>query len=62
MRILYQLLVVLLVVLQGVAGQGYFPRPPEHCLLRGGYCFPGLCQRPYRRIGACHHGNSCCSK
>ncbi|NXC42158.1 GLL7 protein, partial [Penelope pileata] len=60
MRILYQLLVVLLVVLQGVAGQRYFPKPLEKCELQGGYCTPGICRRPYYWAGSCRNGRSCC--
>uniref|UniRef100_A0A803Y1C4 Beta-defensin-like domain-containing protein n=1 Tax=Meleagris gallopavo TaxID=9103 RepID=A0A803Y1C4_MELGA len=63
MRILYLLLAVLLVVLQGVAGQHYFPRPFNTCRLRNGICTPGICRRPYYWIGTCNNGiDSCCAR
>nr|BBP06480.1 avian beta-defensin 101-1 [Coturnix japonica] len=60
MRILYLLLVVLFVVVQGVAGQSYFSSPIRACRLRGGTCFAGLCRQPYQRIGSCAGRLSCC--
>uniref|UniRef100_A0A493TE34 Beta-defensin-like domain-containing protein n=2 Tax=Anas TaxID=8835 RepID=A0A493TE34_ANAPP len=62
MRILYQLLAVLFMVLQGVAGQHFFPRPTDPCVLQNGLCFPGICRRPYYWVGTCHNGGSCCVK
>ncbi|XP_065587178.1 gallinacin-7 [Cyrtonyx montezumae] len=63
MRILYLLLAVFSVVLQGVAGQPYFPRPIDTCRLRNGVCFPGICRRPYYWIGTCNNGiGSCCAR
>ncbi|KFP16890.1 Gallinacin-7, partial [Egretta garzetta] len=62
MRILYQLLVVLFMVIQWAAGQGFIPEPPESCILQNGRCFPGICRRPYYWIGTCRNGLSCCRK
>nr|BAT57454.1 avian beta-defensin 101a [Coturnix japonica]BAT57469.1 avian beta-defensin 101a [Coturnix japonica]BAT57480.1 avian beta-defensin 101a [Coturnix japonica]BAT57488.1 avian beta-defensin 101a [Coturnix japonica]BBP06468.1 avian beta-defensin 101-3 [Coturnix japonica] len=60
MRILYLLLVVLFVVVQGVAGQSYFSSPAHACRFRRGSCFFGRCRRPYHQIGSCGGGSSCC--
>ncbi|NWX13935.1 OSTR3 protein, partial [Aegotheles bennettii] len=57
MRILYQLLVVLFMVLQGAAGQRFDP-----CLSQNGRCTPGICRRPYYWVGTCHNGWSCCRR
>ncbi|XP_075004098.1 gallinacin-7-like [Calonectris borealis] len=62
MRILYQLLVVLFMMLQGAAGQSYFPRPINHCAVPNGRCFPGICRRPYYWVGTCLNGFSCCKR
>ncbi|NXQ96645.1 GLL7 protein, partial [Sagittarius serpentarius] len=62
MRILYQLLVVLFVLLQGAAGQPFSPRPFEPCAAQNGRCFPGICRRPYYWIGTCYNGFSCCRR
>uniref|UniRef100_A0A8C0BJE7 Beta-defensin-like domain-containing protein n=1 Tax=Buteo japonicus TaxID=224669 RepID=A0A8C0BJE7_9AVES len=62
MRILYQLLVVLFVMLQGAAGQPFTHRPFDPCLMQNGRCFPGICRRPYYWIGTCLNGYSCCRK
>ncbi|NXE84325.1 GLL7 protein, partial [Cochlearius cochlearius] len=59
MRILYQLLVVLFVMLQGAAGKGYIPEP---CVLQGGRCLPQICRRPYYWAGTCRNGFSCCKR
>ncbi|NXW14789.1 GLL7 protein, partial [Circaetus pectoralis] len=62
MRILYQLLVVLFMMLQGAAGQHFSHRPFDPCVVQNGRCFPGICRRPYYWIGTCHNGFSCCRK
>ncbi|KFW04268.1 Gallinacin-7, partial [Fulmarus glacialis] len=62
MRILYQLLVVLFMMLQGAAGQSSFPRPINLCALQNGHCFPGICRRPYYWVGTCSNGFSCCRR
>ncbi|NXW60433.1 OSTR3 protein, partial [Eurystomus gularis] len=59
MRILYQLLVVLFMMLQGAAGQTRLFNP---CIAQNGRCFPGICRRPYYWIGTCPNGLSCCRK
>ncbi|NWX44274.1 GLL7 protein, partial [Steatornis caripensis] len=59
MRIIYQLLVLLFMMLQGAAGQ---PSPIDPCVIQKGYCFPGICRRPYYWIGTCHNGFSCCRR
>ncbi|NWU93857.1 OSTR3 protein, partial [Upupa epops] len=59
MRILYQLLVVLVIMLQGVAAQpGLF----DPCLTQNGRCVPGICRRPYYWVGMCRNGFSCCRR
>uniref|UniRef100_A0A8V0YBB7 Avian beta-defensin 6 n=1 Tax=Gallus gallus TaxID=9031 RepID=A0A8V0YBB7_CHICK len=61
MRILYLLLSVLFVVLQGVAGQPYFSSPIHACRYQRGVCIPGPCRWPYYRVGSCGSGlKSCC--
>nr|BBP06453.1 avian beta-defensin 101-1 [Coturnix japonica] len=60
MRILYLLLVVLFVVLQGVAGQSYFSSPIRACRVRRGICFFGRCPQPYHHVGSCGLRSSCC--
>ncbi|KFQ99225.1 Gallinacin-7, partial [Nipponia nippon] len=62
MRILYQLLVVIFMMLQGAAGQPYIPEPHHPCIFQKGHCFPGICRRPYYWIGTCHNGYSCCKR
>ncbi|XP_067150951.1 defensin beta 136 [Apteryx mantelli] len=62
MRILYLLLVVLFLVLQGVAGQPFNPGFFNPCTAQNGRCFPGICRRPYYWIGTCQNGNSCCRR
>ncbi|NWR03286.1 GLL7 protein, partial [Paradoxornis webbianus] len=62
MRILHLLLVVLLLVLQGAAGQQEFPRLDNSCFIQNGRCIPGICRRPYYWIGDCSNGYSCCRK
>ncbi|NWI27164.1 GLL7 protein, partial [Sula dactylatra] len=62
MRILYQLLVVLFVMLQGVAGQQYFPGQFSSCRRQNGRCIPGLCRSPYYWVGSCGKGYSCCRR
>ncbi|NWJ11071.1 GLL7 protein, partial [Crypturellus undulatus] len=62
MRILYLLLVALFMVVQGVAGKHFFPRPIDTCYTRNGLCIPGICRHPYYWIGTCHNGDSCCRK
>ncbi|NXF63070.1 GLL7 protein, partial [Ciccaba nigrolineata] len=59
MRILYQLLVVLFMMLQGATGQTFIPGSFGSC---SGRCFPGICRRPYYWIGTCPNGYSCCKK
>ncbi|KFP66800.1 Gallinacin-7, partial [Cariama cristata] len=62
MRILYQLLVVLFMVLQGAAGQSFTHTPLNQCVAQNGRCFPGICRRPYYWIGTCPNGYSCCRR
>ncbi|NWX85155.1 GLL7 protein, partial [Nothoprocta ornata] len=62
MRILYLLLVALFLVIQGVAGQPFVPRPVDTCNVQNGFCFPGICRRPYYWIGTCANGYSCCRR
>ncbi|NXQ60552.1 GLL7 protein, partial [Anthoscopus minutus] len=62
MRILHMLLVVLFLMLQGAAGQEVFPRLDNSCLTQNGFCFPGICRRPYYWIGTCGNGYSCCRR
>ncbi|NWW68213.1 GLL7 protein, partial [Ifrita kowaldi] len=62
MRILHMLLVVLLLMLQGAAGQFVFPRLRDSCAIQNGRCFPGICRRPYYWIGSCSNGLSCCRR
>ncbi|NXL52037.1 GLL7 protein, partial [Podilymbus podiceps] len=62
MRILYQLLAVLFVMLQGAAGQPFPSIPFDPCAAQNGRCFPGICRRPYYWIGTCRNGFSCCRK
>ncbi|KFQ66352.1 Gallinacin-7, partial [Pelecanus crispus] len=62
MRILYQLLLVLLMMLQGAAGQAYIPQPEDPCILRQGICLPGICRHPLYWIGTCFNGFSCCRR
>ncbi|NWI15078.1 GLL7 protein, partial [Crypturellus soui] len=62
MRILYLLLVALFLVVQGVAGQHFIPRPIDTCTTQNGLCMPGICRRPYYWIGTCHNGYSCCRR
>ncbi|KFV39589.1 Gallinacin-7, partial [Tyto alba] len=62
MRILYQLLIVLFIMLQGAAGQRFIHRQFNSCQIQNGKCFPGICRRPYYWIGICHNGFSCCRK
>ncbi|NWS63577.1 GLL7 protein, partial [Chunga burmeisteri] len=62
MRILYQLLVVLFMVLQGAAGQSFTHSPLNLCITQNGRCFPGICRRPYYWIGTCPNGYSCCRR
>ncbi|NXA39933.1 GLL7 protein, partial [Eudromia elegans] len=61
MRILYLLLVALFLVVQGVAGKPFFPTSGT-CQLQNGFCFPGICRRPYYWIGTCNNGYSCCRR
>ncbi|KFP40218.1 Gallinacin-7, partial [Chlamydotis macqueenii] len=60
MRIIYQLLVVLFMIIQGAVGQPFVPRPIKFCGGQNGRCFPGICRRPYYWIGTCDNGYSCC--
>ncbi|NXJ36151.1 GLL7 protein, partial [Ciconia maguari] len=62
MRILYQLLVVLFIMLQGAAGQPLVSQRYEPCAARNGHCVRGICRRPYYWIGTCGIGFSCCRK
>ncbi|NXT80943.1 GLL7 protein, partial [Zapornia atra] len=62
MKILYQLLVVLFVMLQWAAGQPFIPRPIDRCAVQNGRCVPGICRRPYYWIGTCSNGFSCCRR
>ncbi|NWI86098.1 GLL7 protein, partial [Pitta sordida] len=62
MRILYLLLVVLFLVLQGVAGQPILPSPYHPCDDQEERCVPGICRRPYYWVGICHRGFSCCRR
>ncbi|NXC29882.1 GLL7 protein, partial [Campylorhamphus procurvoides] len=62
MRILYQLLVVLFLMLQGTAGQPFRPSPDSACWHQNGQCTPGICRRPYYWIGTCENGYSCCRR
>ncbi|KFP27507.1 hypothetical protein N325_12648, partial [Colius striatus] len=59
MRIIYQLLIVLFIMLQGIAGQH---RPFNSCAAQNGYCTPGTCQYPFRQVGRCPNGFSCCRR
>uniref|UniRef100_A0A803Y4W4 Beta-defensin-like domain-containing protein n=1 Tax=Meleagris gallopavo TaxID=9103 RepID=A0A803Y4W4_MELGA len=60
MRILYLLLAVLLVVLQGVAGQPLIPNTMHTCSLRRGVCRYGRCPVLYYQIGSCGAVRSSC--
>ncbi|NXN26210.1 GLL7 protein, partial [Nycticryphes semicollaris] len=62
MRILYQLLVVLFVMLQGAAGKHYLPEPINSCRAQNGRCIRGICRRPYYWVGTCGDGFSCCRR
>ncbi|NXP56751.1 GLL7 protein, partial [Heliornis fulica] len=62
MRILYQLLVVLFMILQGAAGQHFVPGLIDPCRVQNGHCVPGICRRPYYWIGTCNNGFSCCRR
>ncbi|NXX21308.1 GLL7 protein, partial [Podargus strigoides] len=62
MRIIYQLLVVLFMVLQGAAVQTFIPGSAAHCQMQNGRCFPGICRRPFYWIGTCDNGFSCCKR
>ncbi|KFQ89901.1 Gallinacin-7, partial [Phoenicopterus ruber ruber] len=62
MRILYQLLVVLFMMLQGAPGQHFHPAVLDPCMVQNGRCFPGICRRPYYWIGTCRNGLSCCRR
>ncbi|NXA52567.1 GLL7 protein, partial [Nothocercus julius] len=62
MRILYLLLVALFLVIQGVAGKSFIPRPIDTCKIQNGLCIPGICRRPYYWIGLCNNGYSCCRR
>ncbi|NXK46892.1 GLL7 protein, partial [Chauna torquata] len=62
MRILYQLLAILFMVLQGAAGQHFSPRLLDPCSLQNGICLPGICRRPFYWIGTCPDGQSCCAR
>ncbi|NWU28635.1 GLL7 protein, partial [Dyaphorophyia castanea] len=62
MRILHVLLVVLVLVLQGAAGQLVLPRLDGFCATQNGRCLPGICRRPYYWIGTCSNGFSCCRR
>ncbi|KFP70025.1 Gallinacin-7, partial [Acanthisitta chloris] len=62
MRILYLLLAVLFLMLQGTAGQHPFPRPHDPCAALNGRCFPGICRRPFYWVGTCRNGYSCCRR
>ncbi|NXL89860.1 GLL7 protein, partial [Alectura lathami] len=62
MRVLYQLLAVLFVVLQSAVGQPYFPSTLDPCYRQRGTCVPGICRRPYYWIGTCRGGESCCAR
>ncbi|NXU57537.1 GLL7 protein, partial [Turnix velox] len=62
MRILCHLLVLLFMILQGVAGQPFYPGHVDPCLAQNGRCFPGICRRPYYWIGTCNNGYSCCRR
>ncbi|NXE15881.1 GLL7 protein, partial [Lophotis ruficrista] len=60
MRIIYQLLVVLFMIIQGAVGQPFVPRSIKFCGAQNGRCFRGICRRPYYWIGTCDNGYSCC--
>ncbi|NXL08369.1 GLL7 protein, partial [Mesembrinibis cayennensis] len=62
MRILYQLLVVLFMMLQGAAGHRYIPETLDPCVIQRGHCFPGICREPYYWVGKCQNGFSCCRR
>ncbi|NXD85534.1 GLL7 protein, partial [Halcyon senegalensis] len=62
MRVLYLLLVVLFMMLQGAAGKEGQPGIIDTCIMQNGRCFPGICRRPYYWVGTCHNGLSCCRK
>ncbi|KAF1670652.1 OSTR3 protein, partial [Pygoscelis papua] len=62
MRILYQILVVLFMMLQGAVGKPIFPGPYNPCVAQNGRCFPGICRWPYYWVGTCHNGFSCCRR
>ncbi|KAK2511741.1 hypothetical protein Q9966_007432 [Columba livia] len=62
MRILYQLLVVLFVMLQAAAGQRYIPGRFNSCAARNGICIPGICRRPFYWAGRCSNGLTCCKR
>ncbi|NWR87747.1 GLL7 protein, partial [Furnarius figulus] len=62
MRILYLLLVVLVLMLQGATGQPFVPSLDRTCWTQNGKCFQGICRRPYYWIGTCQNGYSCCRR
>ncbi|NXI65926.1 GLL7 protein, partial [Anseranas semipalmata] len=62
MRILYQLLAVLFMVLQVAAGQRLIPGLYEPCVYQNGICIPGICRRPYYWVATCRNGDSCCKR
>ncbi|NXC77382.1 GLL7 protein, partial [Anhinga anhinga] len=62
MRILYQLLVVLFMMLQGAVGKPFFPGQSYRCQAQNGRCIPGICRSPYYWIGSCGKGYSCCKR
>ncbi|NXT90643.1 GLL7 protein, partial [Anhinga rufa] len=62
MRILYQLLAVLFMMLQGAAGKRFIPGQTYQCQVQNGRCIPGICRAPYYWAGSCGKGYSCCKR
>uniref|UniRef100_A0A8B9QXB7 Beta-defensin-like domain-containing protein n=1 Tax=Anas platyrhynchos TaxID=8839 RepID=A0A8B9QXB7_ANAPL len=60
MRILYQLLAVLFMVLQGVAVLSVAPNQKPECHKRKGSCHFGRCPIHLVRVGSCFGFRSCC--
>ncbi|XP_017695277.1 PREDICTED: gallinacin-3-like [Lepidothrix coronata] len=54
MKILYLLFPLLLLLVQGAAGD------PYKCIKRGGFCVFGGCRFPYKYVGTCTLVSHCC--
>ncbi|XP_010014926.1 PREDICTED: antimicrobial peptide THP1-like, partial [Nestor notabilis] len=60
MKILYLLFPLLLLLVQGAAGDSIALGKEQQCIRKKGFCVLGGCRFPYKYVGTCSTFSHCC--